>query len=549
MALNLEVFETNFDDKTLLDGESLYDHKAVVDFTELEKNLWTIYVKDDQIYETEILLSAKRIKSYSCDCLKFISEKKCEHIIASFFHLRKIKSPSTKIKSKPTEKRAKVLNINQILKEVHPDELTNFIRSYASKDSKFNIALKANFARKINLVSNKDKYKQVLDLIIKPATSATYKISSVSINQYLHIALDYLEQFKDAISIHQYLEAYYILSALLIKNAYALYYIKTRSERLIAFDTECHKSLDLLFKTDLAPELRHNILNMILELGQRSYYRIRDLDFNVFAIAEKHADENQAHEQVVQALLDKSNSNIIEQEILHLIWSLLLLFEGKRLIISFIDYKKLSLEWKIKTLQTLVDKGAVLLVELIIIKMEEQDKSLTTRSWWNELNLEISLIKKDQASIDKFAEKLLFKLFQFKYYEIIGNDQAKLFVKLQLRDSNALKAKDLLYQIYLFEEDYQGFKKTVIEHADISSLIYYHEQVCSIFEDKIDELYLEMCAFMLKNFIGNQVNLKVLQLLKHLRSKSLGTIEKKILKKIKEDFSQRTSLIKDLSLV
>jgi hypothetical protein len=548
VAFNLDVFETNFEDKLLLKGESLFDNKAVVDYTQLEKNLWTIYVKDDQLYETEILLSGKRIKNYSCDCKDFKDKKICAHVISSFFQLRKLKSPAIKIKSKPVVKKAKVLSVNQILKEINPDELSNFIRSYASKDPKFNIALKANFARKINLVSNKDKYKQVLDLIIKPATSSSYKISSVSINQYLYIALDYLEQFKDSVSINQYLEAYYILSALLIKNAYALYYIKNRSEKLLAFDKECHKNLDLLLNTDLAPELRQNILEMILELGQRSYYTIRNLDLNVFAIAHKHAIEQSSKDQVLVALKDKADSNFQEQEILHLVWSMLLLIEGEALIVEFIDLKELSLEWKIKTLNTLIDKGKVTLVEKIMDLMERADKDLVKRSWWNELNLEISLIKKDQKTIDKYSEKLLFKLFQFKYYALINDENSKTLVKMQLRDSNALKAKELLYQIYLFEEHYEGFKKTIIENADINSLIYYHDSISEKFEEKIDELYCEMCTFMLKNFIGNQVNSKVLQLLKHLRSKGLNKTEKLVLKLIKADFSQRTSLLKDLSL-
>lgn len=549
MAINLDVFESNFSDQLLLKGESLFDTKAIIDYTEIEKNLWTIFIKDDQLYETEILLNGNKIKNFSCDCLGFRSDKSCEHIVAAFYQLRRLRTPSERIKAKTEEKKAKSLSINQILKEIHPDELRNFIRSYASKDPKFNIAIKASFARKINLVSNKDKYKQVLDLIIKPATSSSYKISSTSVNQYLHIALDYLEQFKDAVSINQFLEAYYILSALLIKNAYALYYIKNRSEKLLTFDTECHKQLDLLLQTGLAPELRHTILQMILELGQRSYYRLRELDYNVFAIAEKHADEKTAKDEVVKALMDKSTNNQPEQEILYYVWTMLLLFEGQKLKQAFIDFKDLSLEWKIKTLNTLVSKGVLQLVEEIMQRMESKDKSLNKRTWWNELNLEIALIKKDQKAIDSFAEKLLLKLFQFKYYELIQEGNERKLVKMQLRDSSALKARELLYRIYLHEEDYHGFKKTVIENADISSLLYYHDKIMEVFSDQVDELYCEMSVFLLQNFIGNQVNTKILQLLKHLRSNGLDNTEKNILKIIKKDFSQRTSLMKDLSLV
>ncbi|MBK7007277.1 MAG: SWIM zinc finger family protein [Saprospiraceae bacterium] len=214
--------ELMFPDEVYLRGEELFEDGAVLEFTPIEKNLFSFVVSDGQRFEVEWLRPFTKHQRASCDCSFFKSEKVCRHVVAAILAY---KATLPEKKEKPAESQQKSgLNLFTLLNNVTKEELKAFIKNYAQTDKKLSTALKVHFARKVDLHDNEKKYRSILDAIIRPVTtgSATIKISDVkSLNQ---VAIEFIEQAWDAIALGQYGEALILTKVTLSKLCYTLHH-------------------------------------------------------------------------------------------------------------------------------------------------------------------------------------------------------------------------------------------------------------------------------------------------------------------------------------
>ena len=134
----------------------------------VDKNLWTFEVQDDQLFEIELFISGNKIKRSSCDCKVFLEHKVCPHIVAALFSYRE-NNPVKKIsKPKPALKtQIKRINLSEILEGTSRDDLVYFLLNQASKDQKLSIALKSRFIHYFKSGSKVNKYRLLLNEIIK----------------------------------------------------------------------------------------------------------------------------------------------------------------------------------------------------------------------------------------------------------------------------------------------------------------------------------------------------------------------------------------------
>ena len=158
-------------------GEVLFENKSVLEISKGEANTYSVFIKDGDIYEVELFKPFTKQQKFQCECGVFEQDKNCKHLVAALLGYKDLKQPD---KIKKTGK-PRTLNINSLLLNIDAVELEAFVKSYALKDKKFANALKIHFARKVELENNQDKYRLILDGLVKPVTGTGMKANSKTI--------------------------------------------------------------------------------------------------------------------------------------------------------------------------------------------------------------------------------------------------------------------------------------------------------------------------------------------------------------------------------
>ncbi len=320
MAYSLEHFDLHYSPDLVGAGEQLYDKGAVVNIEEIEKNLWSFEVKDGQTYEVEILISPKKVINTSCECITYKMEAQCKHIVACLFQLRFIKTKPIADGPRVMRNVPKKLSIPNILNQVSGDELKSFIRTYAKKNKKFSTALKATFARRVEIEDNQEKYESILNSIIRPATEVNHKVSYQSIKQFITISGQFDAQFEDALSLKQYKEAFYIIKSLLAKVAYVNHWTASENEDILRLTKHFHKQFRLLMESQIAPSLLEDLINFGIELSSRSYYHVTHSEHNLMLILLDPPDLATRQDELIALLENKLRSSFLHDNELEKLW-------------------------------------------------------------------------------------------------------------------------------------------------------------------------------------------------------------------------------------
>ncbi len=129
------------------------------------KGLWILRpnstggVTDDS-FETEVLLTGRRIKAYTCSCAAFAKTATCDHLAAILGIVRLSKLP----KSRPTQVRSKsTVSTKALLQHVEHADLVSFVIERAKADADLSLELRVRFAHLTNL---NDRYGAVLDRLL-----------------------------------------------------------------------------------------------------------------------------------------------------------------------------------------------------------------------------------------------------------------------------------------------------------------------------------------------------------------------------------------------
>lgn len=300
--MKLSNFESNTIESTLLQGEELLDQNQVVLHNIADKSLYIFHTPNENSQiETEVLVNGSTVKSFRCDCEQNDSKDMCKHIIVGLFLIRRLKS---KPQQAPKKRRTSTYSVDQILDNISQEELVNFVKAYSRKDQKFNLTMKASFARRVSTGDIDEKYHKILDKIIKPITKKNSRYASSSINKYIGLATELEAQMKDALSLEQYEEAFYIHKNLLQKTAYAILNAKNSNEKLEAFYDDLHDQIDVLYQTDMAPELKLKLSEFLLETLSYSYYIFPNFQNNLARKVMKYAS-NEINQKLTDVLQKK----------------------------------------------------------------------------------------------------------------------------------------------------------------------------------------------------------------------------------------------------
>ncbi|MEZ4930999.1 MAG: hypothetical protein R2788_02550 [Saprospiraceae bacterium] len=299
----LKNIELSLDEAHLLVGEKLLDEQKVTSLYESERNLWVAEVDG---FETEMQISPSRVKACSCECGVFLKEKMCGHVAAGLLALRKRISEKKARKSNVAgpEKTYQKLTVNAILDQVGKEELSAFVRHYASTNRNFSIALKTRFAGAVPMVDNTEKYRQVMDSVIKSALNKNGRISAPGTKQILATGVDFLGQATDSMALEHYVESWSVLKVLIEKVVPAINRADFEQAALLDFCQASFELLEQLVSEPIPPALRAEIWQFLIATAARPIYRGYDQLVPIFKQLLSMADDKSKSESLL-ALVDQ----------------------------------------------------------------------------------------------------------------------------------------------------------------------------------------------------------------------------------------------------
>jgi hypothetical protein len=547
--INNYIFENNFDEAQLLEGEALYEKNRVKDIRKLENGLYVLLVKDENLHETEYLKPFTKKQKFTCDCEEFIKNTSCKHIVAGLFALRsqfqqEEESRLVKKKEKIKSVKKNKLNTATILDNISEEELKNFVTSFAAKNPKFSTALKVAFARKIDLEDNYSKYKQLLDSIIKPVTTKDKAVSANEIKMLIAVIKDLSGQFYDSMALEQYLEAFLITENVINKVEYTKYHFEQSEKELNQLSKLFHSHIVSLLKAKIAPELRKNIYDFLGKLGRLSYYSFNDTSLN--AIYLQYKNYKNTKEQIAyltDTVLQKLTAASTRPETKAVLYTMLQLLEYQNNK-KPIELSRNNAKYSIDILDNLIRLDALKEATVLtnyLLKLDSNNKNLYYKL------LELLILK---ADYDEFISQATSIFIKFKDFRIIDSilrsmepdQQKKAFnlISLKLQD---VKEEYFKAKYFLKINDKESLLKLIQEEKDFKLTMSYDKYLIADYLEELNEVYLLLTTDYLDTHLGQHSSVFIAELSQHLHRIDAQKILKSINKLILEKYSHRSHFI------
>ncbi len=302
----IESYFLYFPDKLLDLGQEMLDAGKVSHKVENIDGLHIFQIKDELDLEVEILLRRKTVHSCTCECQSFADSQTCQHIVASIkLLLKKREEQRDQTKRKKSEA-PKNVGLKHLLSEITDQELRTFVMHFGRSSPEFSLALRTQFAERVVTTDNHLKYYQ---LIRKYAILMGMRsVNITKAKKFARYTDDLLLKSDDLLSTGDFREAFHVLYGL-------LYYFNSRS--LADFDRvlretllSIYRRLDLFFRKDFAPALRHELLNLLWKLTEEDY-RLHDSTYNLFHIVYTYGN-SEYRENCLLSLKERTKDGTVD---------------------------------------------------------------------------------------------------------------------------------------------------------------------------------------------------------------------------------------------
>lgn len=547
MNIKLESFESHFNEELLLQGDLLYEHKQILSLKELEKHLWIAKVNDGKEYEVEVLISPSKIKKYSCDCKFFLSNKKCEHIVAGLFALRKKKRSEKENKVEKVRVRSfpQKVRTKDLLPLVTEQELKVFLQNYLPKDKKLSLSFKARFAQKIEIQDGKNKYLQILDELIKPVTGSVGQMRGEKVSLYTQLGEEYLAQYGDLISLNLYSEALLILAALIKKTSYVCSYSSVFLDKLNVLNAKVHHEWWEYTKKIDVPELIAEQVGYSTELAGNSYYNFEDsgLDLYQFLFQYSGFIEDSILESLSFKILRNHKANLDCSYLITAFFKLVVKI-NKMAAFGSIDRLLASRpEFITRTLDRFNEESDFENMALFLdyLKVNELSENLDLSSY----RIGVYIYNKDYTNaketiLSEFTEKRNLRVL-YKIRLLPKNAQKSLINALE-KQLLAIDRENDLYLLYEVTDNQASIIKRLLKTPRILFLEKYafnywddYEEELIIAHVKAFKDYLKLhVGYNNSDFIGNQI--------RKIRRNGSAAAAKKIKEEVYKSYASRDSL-------
>lgn len=539
-----QLIELIYDDEVVAQGEALYLSAAVLKLSKSPNNLFVARVLDGKTYEVEVMSPFAKKQTTSCDCEAYQKNKICKHILAVLFKIREEKKlkieEKVSIQDKIKNKNLTSLNINQILEEIDTDDLILFVKNHAKTDRKFSTQLKVNFARKIEVSDNAEKYKTILNSMVRANTGVT-KSSATEIKAILNVLDDFADQINDCLALKQFREAFNIYEAAFAKLAYIKHYYTFHSDYTLTLDKRYHTLISDFASEKLPPTLRDEIIKFLLDLAQRSYYDISDINFNIYAFLQENFKKQFLPDlsKVVSELIPSKSGKE------KLILTALYIRVNGKFGSSEKDFLKPFENHILEIIDLLINSQQEIIALKVLntyFKKEKYNKEINNRL----IFLFIRLKQRDE--LIAILETTYMQSGEIKYLDILNKEQeieaynasiTRMITEIKKRGLDA----QLLLRIFKKNEDWESALEYMFELRSIEQLMIYDQYIFKINRKELIELYKMLIIEYLEEHIGDTSYIYLQKLIYHFRIKGMEAMIKPIFEILKLKFAHRVQLL------
>ncbi len=512
--------ERNYDHELVMAGEQLWLDGQVKNQSLNDDGCYRAIVSDDKHYEIEISTPFSKKQKTSCSCSAFKSSSVCTHIVAGLFAIRNIPEEKNKNRVPKAISKPSSLNINQMINDIHPNELKDFLKSYAKTDRRFSILFKAAFARKTDLSDNIEKYKSILDAIVKPVTSKTPKLPVSDLKYLIKVLSEFADQINDGIALSHYREGVNIFIASFSKLAYVRSRFSMSNEEINALNITYHNIISYFFASKLPTELKRELFNFLLEFMQRSYYMFDSFYHNILyhLIPKLTTSERKTVKTVLLDLLK------IRPNTEHAVILAYYLKISKKYTTEATDYfSQYPLQLMEVVHLLLNDEDRSIAIEILekTYKSRPNDRDIMNRLLYiyiqtNNQDAFKALAKKAfiNSGDNKYLSLLKKELPDHTYTQVILDIESHILTQSNISKETALK-------FFLFEDNWAAMVLYFEKHPDLEMLqkydafIYLHDQ------DAVASLYIQILDDYFSTLHPDEILLTTEKLNNHWRQQKM----------------------------
>jgi hypothetical protein len=306
VKLDLDNFELKISAATWNAALDIDAESGVKSLLEVEKNFWVSKVEqNEQPFETEIIITPRRIKAFTCDCWSEGRKLICPHIAASLLKIRQYLEKKTEEKRDKQallpEKDNNKFTIQTVLANITPEDLSEFVKSYSRKDKDFALSLKTWYAGMQG--ESETHFQHLLEAVI-PKVKNGKPIPDLELRRVKKMLDDFTEHLE---STENYRLIYQISSTILAKVLPLLAFLnENQRDKIYPFcEVAFDEAVSASDKTP-SPELKADFWKILFELVNNENLP-KDLQKKLIAYLAKKSVETDKFDQISDLFYQKTN--------------------------------------------------------------------------------------------------------------------------------------------------------------------------------------------------------------------------------------------------
>ncbi len=559
MNIPLDQFEQVIDETILKRGLAYFDGGAVTDFIEISGGEYEAIVSGSEEYTVQLIIKNNTIVEHHCDC-PYDRSAVCKHIVAVLFHMQQDQLELNQISAKTPKKKTISVNkqINDLLKAISHDALTEFVIENCKKDKKFRNSFLASFGH-LSQNQSKEFYQQQIHSILQSAVGRQGWIGRSDMKYVYNATQPFLENAEQYFQKQNFDNVFYISTALLEEMTEALQYGDDSNGDLGYFIDSSIELLAKVAKEKTSENLRKAIFQYCIEAFKQRIFEGWDWHLGVLRIVVGLVD-NEPDADDILSLLDTSRGDY-ERECAQL--------DKLELLRKYKDPSEVELfisehisNPKIRNLElekAFQSKNFSRAIELANdgIKCDEKDKPGLAKDWYDWL-LKIAIAQNDKINIVKYARYRLIENFGATqdYYQIL-KDQIELekwhpFLEEIIKEitpKNRWNYMGLIRKIYINEEWWDRLFLMLKQNVSLENIQENEPYLSKDYSVELIELYTERIKNYVANYVGRNYYQNACRYMR--RMKKLGGNEQvnELVELFRKQYPQRKALMEELNKI
>ncbi|MBT8233234.1 MAG: hypothetical protein HKO66_06970 [Saprospiraceae bacterium] len=433
--------------------------------------------------------------------------------------------------------RKQKLKIKEIIDELDLESVKNFLMQYAKNDHSFEIAFKSHFISRIRTgVDENDKYKRILDEIIKPINAHNQKIGPTLKKTISIVLKDLALQMNDCLSTNNYTESYSLIKEALEKIEYLQHRYFIKDQSIERCRVHFIGGLDVILDMELAPAFRKKIEKELIDLTQKSYFYPQQNNL-VELLNSKNVLIQEDKELISESLYNKIKQIPDEENLVKTIVQLAHPFDNlaKKAIKTFGNNKLFN------ALKALIREGKFIYVDYFL-NNKKINLSLNT----DILNILKLIEKKDFGAITRGLTRLEDNAIPILELRSILEELPDLYLKKEFKkirkwvDTLQFGLRTNMY----FRAGYHNELITMLEDKnDVEWIkVYDNGLLQNGFDNEIAHLYQNTMENYLSNHIGIKAKEYLDKIQQHLFKNGHHKIAEDLLDHVMKKYDYRISL-------